>query len=160
VKASLEREYMNRRANDRTERRARKRYSIHCKVSYSIPKGGVEASSGEGTTLNISSTGVLFRATAALKPGSYVVLYMDWPACTEDGTPLILVVTGPVVWSQGDIAAMCISRYGFAPESKAASGLQLLYDKQLTPSRAASVMSTRIQRQFFEESRDEFGDDE
>jgi hypothetical protein len=151
---------MNRRANARAERRARKRYSIHRKVSYSIPKGGVEASSGEGTTLNISSTGVLFQSTATLKPGSYVVLYMDWPVCAEDGTPLILVVAGPVVWSQGDIAGMCISRYGFAPGSKAGSGLQLLYDKQLTPSRAASLISTRIQSQSFEKSRDEFGDDE
>jgi hypothetical protein len=151
---------MNRRANARAERRARKRYSIHRKVSYSIPKGGVEASSGEGTTLNISSTGVLFRSTATLKPGSYVVLYMDWPVCAEDGTPLVLVVTGPVVWSEGDMVGMCISRYGFAPGSKEASGLQLLYDKQLTPSRAASLISTRIQSQSSEESEDEFDDDE
>lgn len=63
--------------------------------------------------VNISSTGVLFRASEAFEPGELVEVFIEWPCRLDDGASLSLVVEGPIVWKKGLSTAMRIERYQF-----------------------------------------------
>ncbi len=64
-------------------------------------------------SLNISSKGLLFTTTETFQPGQVVEAFIDWPVLLDNCTRLRLVVEGPVVWKEGDEAAMRIDRYQF-----------------------------------------------
>ncbi len=51
----------------------------------------------EGTTINISSSGVLFRCAAALEPKKMLEMQIVFPAEITGGDPANVVCTGPVV---------------------------------------------------------------
>jgi hypothetical protein len=66
-----------------------------------------------GESVNISSTGLLFRTTEAFQPGQIVKASIDWPALLDQRVRLTLDVEGPVVRQAGDHAAMRIEKYEF-----------------------------------------------
>ena len=95
------------------ERRTNARFDCHLAVSYqSLEKPFI---SGQGTseTLNISSKGVLFRASEALEPGQLIQVSVDWPARLENQIPLKLVAEGRIVRNVKGVAAMTIEKYEF-----------------------------------------------
>jgi PilZ domain len=66
-----------------------------------------------GESVNLSSTGLLFKTTEALLPGQLVKASIDWPARLDHRVRLTLDVEGPVVRKAGDHIAMRIEKYGF-----------------------------------------------
>ena len=79
------------------ERRLTRRYPIAHEVRYSVrdaPTGLV----GTGTTVNMSSRGVLFHADRPLSAGSPLTLEVKWPVLLDDAKALKLVTRGKVVW--------------------------------------------------------------
>ena len=72
-----------------------------------------EIVTGSGTTLNISSRGILFTTAEKLPVGSRVDLSINWPVCLEDTCPLQLVVTGHVVRAESKQAVVRIDHYEF-----------------------------------------------
>jgi hypothetical protein len=68
---------------------------------------------GEGETVNMSSTGILFTTQQNLIPGRVVEIAMNWPAQLNNDTPLRLVARGRVVRSELGTAAIEIQRYEF-----------------------------------------------
>ncbi len=53
----------------------------------------------EGTTVNISSSGVLFRCAAALEPKTMLEMQIVFPSEITGGVPANVVCVGPVVRS-------------------------------------------------------------
>jgi hypothetical protein len=89
---------LRREEPDGADRRLYRRYPIVLEVQYKSNRGR-PARLGYGTTLNVSSRGVLFRADDSLPAGSQVELTMHWPFLLEGVCPLKLVMRGRVVRS-------------------------------------------------------------
>ena len=66
-----------------------------------------------GHSLNISSKGLLFTTSEAFLPGQAVEASIDWPMRLHNGVRLRLVVSGAVVRSVGNHAAIHIEHYQF-----------------------------------------------
>jgi hypothetical protein len=66
-----------------------------------------------GEVVNISSKGLLFKATEALVPGEMVTAFIDWPADLDRRVQLQLVVEGQAVRRTDDCNAIRIERYEF-----------------------------------------------
>jgi hypothetical protein len=69
--------------------------------------------SGSGTTLNISSGGILFTTEEALPMGRLIEISVNWPARLGGYCPLNFVVVGRIVRSDEARAAVRIQRYEF-----------------------------------------------
>ncbi len=68
---------------------------------------------GLGTTLNMSSSGVLFTTDRALLPGKRVEMAISWPAQLDNRMSLKLVARGRVVRCEAGTAAVEIQQYEF-----------------------------------------------
>jgi hypothetical protein len=94
------------------ERRTSQRYSIERNLHYKM-RGVRPAVPGAGTTVNMSSNGVLFTTEQALPQGKPVVLEIHWPVLLDESKPLKLVTRGHIVWCDTLTAAMRIEGWEF-----------------------------------------------
>ena len=106
------------------DRRHSDRFPIEREVRYRVmnKRGGDEA--GDGKTLNISSSGVLFTTGHMLLPGRRLELSISWPAQLNNKCALKLVARGRVVRFEQGRAAIEIQQYEFrtASANSAAAG--------------------------------------
>jgi PilZ domain len=95
------------------DRRANDRFPIIREVRYKVinSKGTVEVGTGE--TINISSTGVLFKAQAPLPPGKRLEISISWPAQLDGKCGLKLVARGRILRCHGTTIALEIDKYEF-----------------------------------------------
>ena len=103
------------RRDDGDERRVSKRLPIELAVRYRVFRGK-RTVTGSGTTLNMSSSGILFTtesAESALRRGERVELSVSWPALLHGRIGLNLIVVGYLVRVEGKRAAMIIHGYDF-----------------------------------------------
>ena len=79
------------------ERRRSDRFAIEREIRYRAlnKRGGEEA--GEGKTVNMSSSGVLFTSGQILRPGRRIELAISWPAQLNNKCALKLVARGRIV---------------------------------------------------------------
>ena len=95
------------------ERRRTGRFPIERDVRYKVLSKKSTGEVGSGQTVNISSSGVLFKADAFLVPGKRVELSISWPAQLNNKANLKLVARGRVVRCEGGCAAIEIQQYEF-----------------------------------------------
>jgi PilZ domain-containing protein len=100
-------------AREQDDRRHSDRFPIEREVRYKVlnKRGGEEA--GEGKTLNISSSGVLFSSSHLLIPGRRLELSISWPVQLNQQCALKLVARGRVVRFEDGHAAIEILQYEF-----------------------------------------------
>ncbi len=103
------------------DRRSGLRFPIDSGLEYRILRQGRVLESGQGRTLNISSSGVLFKSEARLMPGAIVELSIAWPARLYDNAPIQLHVRGKAVRVSGDAAAVRIVSYDFRTKARTAN---------------------------------------
>jgi hypothetical protein len=109
------------------DRRRSDRFAIEREIRYKAlnKRGGEEA--GEGKTVNMSSSGVLFTSDQILRPGRRIELSISWPAQLNNKCALKLVARGRIVRFENGLAAMEIQQYEFrtqsAPGASSAAGL-------------------------------------
>jgi hypothetical protein len=109
------------------DRRRSDRFAIEREIRYKAlnKRGGEEA--GEGKTVNMSSSGVLFTSPQILRPGRRIELAISWPAQLNNKCALRLVARGRIVRFDNGLAAMEIQQYEFrtqsAPGAVTANGL-------------------------------------
>jgi c-di-GMP-binding flagellar brake protein YcgR len=94
------------------ERRGAVRFPIDQPMRYKVTSRH-PAESGQGKTLNISSTGVLFTSERPLAPGERVEVAVNWPAQLDHKHPLKLVASGRVVRATDGAVAISIDRHEF-----------------------------------------------
>jgi hypothetical protein len=104
-----------------SDRRHSDRFPIEREVRFRVlnKRGGEEA--GEGKTLNISSSGVLFTSGRLLLPGRRLELAISWPVQLNNQVALKLVARGRVVRFEEGRAAIEIQQYEFRTQSLGAA---------------------------------------
>jgi len=100
-----------------SDRRRSDRFAIEREIRYRAlnKRGGEEA--GEGKTVNMSSSGVLFTSPQILRPGRRIELAISWPAQLNNKCALKLVARGRIVRFDNGLAAMEIQQYEFRTQS-------------------------------------------
>lgn len=104
------------------DRRHSDRFPIERDVRYRILSKRTGEEAGDGTTLNISSSGVLFTSEHVLLPGRRLELSISWPAQLNNKCALKLVARGRVVRFEDGRTAMEIQQYEFRTQSSAPPG--------------------------------------
>jgi PilZ domain-containing protein len=99
------------------DRRHSDRFPIEREVRFRVmnKRGGEET--GDGRTLNISSSGVLFTTEQMLLPGRRLEVSINWPAQLNNKCALRLVARGRIVRFEKGIAALEIQQYEFRTAS-------------------------------------------
>src|SRR5262249_19520974 len=106
------------------DRRHSDRFPIEREVRFRILSKRSEEN-GDGKTLNISSSGVLFTSDQVLLPGRRLELSISWPAQLNDKCALKLVARGRIVRFEDGRAAMEIQQYEFRTQSFAPAASSL-----------------------------------
>jgi hypothetical protein len=103
--------------NEQNDRRHSDRFPIEREVRYKVlnKRSGEEA--GDGKTVNISSTGVLFTSQHVLVPGRRLEVAISWPAQLNNKCALKLVARGRVVRFEEGLAAIEIQQYEFRTQA-------------------------------------------
>lgn len=104
-------------ASGPADRRARNRYTVQLRLTGTILDANRHTI--EGTTLNMSSTGVQFAASEPIPAGVAVRLEIDWPAPENSGVKLLLLAH--VVRSVGNLVVAQVSDHRFQVVPKAAA---------------------------------------
>ena len=95
------------------DRRAARRYAIELPVQWRVKQGNRVVESGKGTTLNLSSHGVLFETNAELKVGPKIELSIAWPFLLLRAVSLQLLVAGEIVRVGGRRIALHMLHHEF-----------------------------------------------
>ncbi|HYO82364.1 MAG TPA: PilZ domain-containing protein [Bryobacteraceae bacterium] len=103
------------------DRRTADRFSIARELTYRVTGGRGARHAGTGTTLNISSNGVLFKPETPIPLGQQIELQISWPAQLNKCCALKLVARGRVTRVGEDGAtAVEILQYEFRTAGLAA----------------------------------------
>lgn len=94
------------------ERRLTRRYPLAHEVHYSV-RNTRTGMVGTGTTVNMSSHGVLFTVDQPLPAGSSLTLEVKWPVLLDNTKALKLVTHGKVVWCDSSHAAVEFHEWEF-----------------------------------------------
>jgi hypothetical protein len=96
-----------------SDRRGTNRFPIEQTVHYKTLNRRGESVAGDGKTINISSTGVLFSSQHDLVVGTLLELSIEWPAGGEGEKAHSLVAFGRVARASGYQLALRMERYEF-----------------------------------------------
>ena len=99
--------------NVQMDRRHSDRFTIERDVKYRVLSKRSGEESGDGKTVDISSSGVLFTTRHMLLPGRRMEISISWPAQLNNKTALRLVARGRVVRYEEGRAAFMIQQYEF-----------------------------------------------
>ena len=102
-----------------TDRRHSDRFPVEREVRYRVLNKRSGEETGEGKTINISSSGVWFTAEHVLLPGRRLELSISWPAQLDNRCALKLVARGRVVRFVAGRAAIEIQQYEFRTQGSA-----------------------------------------
>lgn len=91
-----------------------RRYAIELDLRIVVREPGGAVAVGTGSTLDLSSGGVLFRSAAPLAVGAHVELWIRWPASLDRARPLTLIAHGIVVRKHDDIYGLNLVRHEFS----------------------------------------------
>ena len=101
-----------------SERRRSSRFPIERELRYKTLNQRAEILSGNGKTLNISSSGVLFTSDHELPVGTRLEVSISWPAQLNERCLLNLVARGRVArYAKGQLALQ-IQQYEFRTQSR------------------------------------------
>jgi hypothetical protein len=101
-----------------TERRKSSRFPIERELRYKTLNQRTEIMAGNGKTLNISSSGVLFTSDRDLPVGTRLELSISWPAQLNEKCLLNLVARGRVTRHTKGQLALQIQQYEFRTQSR------------------------------------------
>jgi len=104
---------------EQSDRRYKKRFRIRRELSYKVMERGKIVHSGVGTTLDIGSGGVAFRADRPVATGASIELSIGWPALLDDFLPMRLRVSGRVQRVEGSTAVCAVDAYEFRTQGAA-----------------------------------------
>jgi hypothetical protein len=108
--------------NGHADRRHSDRFPIEREVRYRVLSKRSGEETGDGKTVNISSSGVLFSAEHVLLPGRRLEVAISWPAQLNNKCALKLVARGRIVRFEDGVAAMEIQQYEFRTQSSQPTG--------------------------------------
>ena len=96
--------------NNSEDQRATRRYPIRLDVEYRLPN---EKRTGSGTTLNVSSGGILFQTEEPLPAVGTIEISLKWPFALDGGCALKLVMRGKIVRRDSTGIAVKVRQHEF-----------------------------------------------
>ncbi len=95
------------------DRRADRRYRIEMEVGWRVRRRGRLWLAGNGTTIELSSGGILFDAGEVLPAGMRIELTIAWPVMLNGTTPMQMVVYGRTVRAIASQIAVRMDQHEF-----------------------------------------------
>ncbi len=95
------------------DRRSDRRYDLSLELRWKLIRRRRVLDAGVGTTLDLSSGGVLFQSERQLPAGAHVELAISWPVLLHNVAPLQLVISGRIVRAAGQKAAIRTIQHEF-----------------------------------------------
>ena len=95
------------------DRRFDRRYEIALQLRWKLVRRRKVLESGTGTTVDLSSGGIMFEAGRQLPVGLNVELSIAWPALLHNVAPMQLAVAGRIVRTQGSRTAIHMTQHEF-----------------------------------------------
>lgn len=95
------------------DRRSDRRYEITLDLRWKVIRRRRVLDAGTGTTLDLSSGGILFETDRPLPAGLNVELSISWPVLLHNIAPLQLVVVGRIVRAAGRKTAIRMTQHEF-----------------------------------------------
>jgi hypothetical protein len=95
------------------ERRYDRRYDIALELRWKLVRRRKVLEAGAGTTIDLSSGGILFDAGKQLPVGLNVELSVAWPALLHNKAAMQLVVSGRIVRTHGSRIAVHMIQHEF-----------------------------------------------
>src|SRR5581483_11621175 len=97
----------------RGDRRDDRRYNLNLDLRWKLVRRRKVLESGNGRTLDLSSSGLFFEAGRPLPVGLNVELSIAWPALLHNIAPMQLVVSGRIVRTHGSRTAIVMVQHEF-----------------------------------------------
>ncbi len=116
---------MTHEQSGQADRRHSDRFPIEREVRYRVLSKRSGEETGDGRTVNISSSGILFTSQHMLLPGRRMEVAINWPAQLNNACALKLVARGRIVRFEDGRAAMEIQQYEFRTQSSQGAGLAI-----------------------------------
>jgi hypothetical protein len=95
------------------DRRGDRRYEIALDLRWKLVRRRRVLDSGVGSTLDLSSGGILFEAGRQLPVGMTGELAIAWPVLLHNVAPMLLIVHGRIVRTNGTRMALHMSQHEF-----------------------------------------------
>ena len=95
------------------DRRYDRRYEIVLEVRWKLVRRRKVLDAGVGSTVDLSSGGILFDAGRTLPVGLSVEMSISWPALLHNVSPMLLAVSGRIVRTHGSRVAISMSQHEF-----------------------------------------------
>jgi hypothetical protein len=95
------------------DRRFDRRYEIALDLRWKLVRRRKVLEAGTGTTVDMSSGGILFDAGRQLPVGLNVELWISWPALLHNVAPMQLVASGRIVRTHGSRTAIQMIQHEF-----------------------------------------------
>jgi len=95
------------------DRRVDRRYDLKLELRWKLIRRQRLLDSGSGTSVDLSSGGILFDAGRPLPPGLNVELSISWPVLLHNTAPLQLIVSGRIMRTSGTRAAVQMAQHEF-----------------------------------------------
>ena len=95
------------------DRRSDKRYSLRLDVRWKLIRRRKVLESGQGTTIDLSSGGILLEAGRPLPSGLNLELAIAWPVMLRNTAPLQLVAAGRITRVNGNRVAIRMVQHDF-----------------------------------------------
>ena len=95
------------------ERRSDRRYGLSLELRWKLIRRRRVLATGIGTTVDLSSGGILFQTDRPVPNGGNLEVSIAWPARLHNIAPMQLVVSGRVVRGGGGKAAIRVIQHEF-----------------------------------------------
>jgi len=96
-----------------SDRRRDRRYEVSLKLQWTITHRRRLLDWGTGTTVDLSSSGILFQTDRQIPVDCFVELSICWPVLLNDSQPMQLIVMGRVTRLSGGCVAIQMLQHGF-----------------------------------------------
>jgi hypothetical protein len=83
--------------NSIPDRRRKRRYPLVLELQWKVLKADSVAATGTGTTLDLSSSGILFHCDKPLPQGYRIMMSISWPVALDGFPALQLAVSGVIL---------------------------------------------------------------
>lgn len=115
------------------DRRQDRRYVIHLELRWKLIRRKRILDTGTGRTLDLSSGGMLIETGRQLPVGLNIELSLAWPVKLHNVAPMQLVVSGRIVRSIGQRAAIQMVQHEFRTAGKSSEQGNILAMAARTP---------------------------
>jgi hypothetical protein len=117
---ALMEQQMNGFGPNHVERRSDRRYDLSLELRWKLIRRRRVLATGTGTTVDLSSGGILFQTDRPVPNGGNLEISISWPARLHNVAPMQLVVSGRVVRGGGGKTAIRMIQHEFRTSRQSA----------------------------------------